>query len=424
MEDEDGSDSSEIRVEDWEYLPNSPNDDAKRKSWKKIIVVALIITALILSVILGSFPLQQISTTPSSPSRLHVATGDGFVFLSWTLVYISGQAPVTSYNVFRGIDNHNLTFFFSMDYEYQNQFSDHFVETETTYRYQVSAINRFGEGPRSPIANVTYHSLGEPTGWNRSVIDDSTLFGEYNSIAVDSNDEVHISYYDSFWQPGGGLKYATNKGGNWTTTRVPTYPSSGGRIGLHTSIATDSKDNLHISYFDFDSCTLRYATNVGGNWSNYTIDRNYFVGTYSSIGIDSKDCIHISYYDTTQADLKYATNSYGNWTNATIDSNGEVGASTSLAIDSLDRIHIAYYDRTNQAVKYTIGDGDIWSYTFIDTVGGEYETIDSSSISLDVDSSSFVHIAYYDWTDICLKYATNAGGAWHSTVVRNLMGVA
>ena len=76
------------------------------------------------------------------------------------------------------------------------------------------------------------------------------------------------------------------------------------------------------------------------------------VGYYTSIAIDSNDDVHISYYDSTNGDLKYATDKSGSWVTTSIDTSGNVGSYTSIAIDSNDDVHISYRDTTNTELKY------------------------------------------------------------------------
>ena len=246
------------------------------------------------------------------------------------------------------------------------------------------------------------------SGWIPEDVDHFSNYegavGLGNSIAVDSNNKVHISYatYNI-----GAVKYATNAGGSWTVT---TIDSSGvlGDLDGSTSIALDSRDKVHISYYDFMNGNLKYATNVGGSWATYTLDSMGTVGLSSSIAIDSNDKVHISYYDRTSADLKYATNAGGSWACFTVDSKKDVGEHTSIAIDTSNHIHISYYDRTNQHLKYATDASGSWTCYTLDSTGDA----GYSDTSIAVDSSNKVHICYDDGTNTALKYATNVDGPW------------
>ena len=150
--------------------------------------------------------------------------------------------------------------------------------------------------------------------------------GEYNSIAIDSSGFRHVAYYSG--QIGGGqyynLMYATDTSGSWVRYTVDNSVN----VGQYTSIALDSNDKVHISYFDDTNTDLKYATNAGGAWATVSVDTSS-VGKYTSIAVDSNDAVHISYYDTSFRDLKYATCSAvcsqaSSWNNLTIDNTGIV----------------------------------------------------------------------------------------------------
>jgi hypothetical protein len=71
-------------------------------------------------------------------------------------------------------------------------------------------------------------------------------------------------------------------------------------------------------------------------WQIVTVDYSLEedVGKYSSIALDSSDNVHISYYDETKKSLKYATNSSGLWQTETVDNDeGDIGEYSSIAFD-------------------------------------------------------------------------------------------
>jgi len=251
--------------------------------------------------------------------------------------------------------------------------------------------------------------------WVLTVVDggSSANLNEYTSISVDSNDAVHISYYDV---TNTNLKYATcssscSSASSWSKVTVD---SSSGDVGEHTSISVDSNDAVHISYYDVTNTNLKYATcssscSSASSWSKVTIESSSGdVGKYNSIAIDSNDALHISYRDSTNTNLKYATCSSSSctsswaWTRSTIDSVGNVGSRTSIAIDSNDAVHISYHDITSGDLKYATDQNGSWANTTVDSVGtvGQYT-------SIAIDSNDVVHISYYDATTKDLKYASN-----------------
>ncbi|MCH2642389.1 MAG: putative Ig domain-containing protein, partial [Candidatus Thalassarchaeum sp.] len=92
--------------------------------------------------------------------------------------------------------------------------------------------------------------------WVDISVDTTGIVGIWTSIAIDSNDAVHISYYDT---TNGGLKYATCSSGcttasNWDNVSVDTT----GDVGRYSSIAIDSNDAVHISYLDYTNRDLKY----------------------------------------------------------------------------------------------------------------------------------------------------------------------
>ena len=73
----------------------------------------------------------------------------------------------------------------------------------------------------------------------------------------------------------------------------------------------NSNDAVHISYYDTTNKDLKYATcasscSSASSWTTTSVDTTGIVGPYTSIAIDSNDAVHISYRDATNSDLKYA----------------------------------------------------------------------------------------------------------------------
>ena len=123
-----------------------------------------------------------------------------------------------------------------------------------------------------------------------------------SSIAIDSNDILHICYEYN------GLQYGYYNG-SW---HIETVDATGG-CG---SIAIDSNNNPRISYTSDGA--VKYAYYEDNEWHTETVSRN---GAGHSLAIDSNDNPHISY--SYNGNLYYAY--INNDCEANIDGDGEVG---------------------------------------------------------------------------------------------------
>jgi len=268
--------------------------------------------------------------------------------------------------------------------------------------------------------NNLYYAHFDGNSWSHSLVDgggSSYVNGQYNSIAIDSNDEIYISYYDGNEQD---LKYAYLDGSTWLTSSIDTM----GDVGKYSSIVIDSSNDIHISYYDETNDDLKYALGVGSGvsitWSISTVDSVGDVGDYSSIAVNSSNNAHITYLDVSNENLKYAYYNGNSWINSTINSGGRVAHQTSITIDSSDNIHVSYFDNQNNNLNYAYFGGSSWTTRTIDTGGG---TGSSTAVgfhsSIAVETNGRAYISYQDITNSDLKYAFYDGNQWSSTTVES-----
>jgi hypothetical protein len=198
-------------------------------------------------------------------------------------------------------------------------------------------------------SQVLSYATNTSGSWVTTSVDSSSYVGLYTSIALDSANKAHISYYDG---ANGNLKHALQNGDGTWTGGISTVDNSINDVGRYTSIAIDTNDHAHISYYDATAGALKYATDASGSWVKTTIDTGQ-AGMYSSITVNPSDnSIHITYYDELNGDLKYATNKYGGWGKDVVDASGVVGLFSDIALDIAGTVHISYYDPINAALKY------------------------------------------------------------------------
>lgn len=286
--------------------------------------------------------------------------------------------------------------------------------------------------------NPTDHSLSYATnasgGWVKSILDSTD--GKYTSIAIDSNNKVHISYYSWYLER---LKYATNASGNWVYTIVESgldlnhnYEDEPG-----TSIAIDSNNKVHISYLKFNSndcitqscshttmdvCknTIKYATNKNGSWTTETVysfhgDLEYVYRP--SIAVDSNNKAHIAftYCDLCEDRIYYATNASGAWITdpdlppiPTWDGGYWLtfyaGLFPSISLDSNNKVHIMHSEWLYGRLWYTTNASGEWL---------PYDMDDGSGYVMDTAAamdSGKLHTAYTIYNeetqDENLKYAS------------------
>ncbi len=83
------------------------------------------------------------------------------------------------------------------------------------------------------------------SSWSTPVsLDSAGYVGEYSSLAIDSNDNLHVTYYDGSYH---NLEYMTYDGSSWST---PVSLDSTDDVGKDSSLAIDSNDNLHVTYLE------------------------------------------------------------------------------------------------------------------------------------------------------------------------------
>jgi hypothetical protein len=248
-----------------------------------------------------------------------------------------------------------------------------------------------------------YYASYDGSNWTFETVDPAVGVGFFTSLALDSQDRPHITYYDTVH---GALKYAFFDSVGWNITTLDAYALSANEnsanldassdasacfvgdrdwrsfpsglpgedlgpdaisphidlvgYGLYSSIAIDAAGNIHISYYDSVNGNLKYAHTLLNSWIIQTIDFNGDVGAYSSLAVNSSGYGQISYYDKTNGNLKFAHFNGASWVSQTLDTNGDTGQFTSIALGQSQRPAISYYDATLGVLRYIVYNGSTW----------------------------------------------------------------
>ncbi|MFL2984249.1 MAG: putative Ig domain-containing protein [Candidatus Poseidoniaceae archaeon] len=307
--------------------------------------------------------------------------------------------------------------------------------------YSSSTLDLSNNQTMTPITPINSGGAVEP-----QTLSNLQVYGSHpHSLALDSNGDSHISMYDS---GNGNLKYISDSSGSWVETSLV----SANDVGGHNSLAIDSNNVIHIAYFGYlnpegtgvknlmySSCASSCGT--PSSWSSIIIDNSGDVGKYNSIAIDSNDNLHISYYDSSSANkaLKYATctslcTTASSWSSITVDDNGDIGEYASMTIDSNNDLHIVYSSAGTQGT----GSGNSNQYyatcTLSCTTASSWTITNlnapEDSIkwhSLTVDSNDVLHMVFYDqdlanpFYSMCASLCTSAS-SWSTTAIDNVGG--
>ena len=240
--------------------------------------------------------------------------------------------------------------------------------------------------------------------------------GIYNSIGLDSNGKVFISFNTTVGADD-SLDIATNTSGSWEITSIdPDCYSS-----ATPSMVIDSSNNIHIIYPDSESgvAYLKYATNTSGSWQITTISSSESSFGFAPVAIDSAGKLHICYivrYSSSTGPLKYLTNASGAWSETTLvdflTTDSIYSSYSSIALDQSDKVHISYYiGGDHNSLRYLTNRSGTWLDTTISSYSGDrYSTIVSA---ITVDNNGNAHICYSYRSKV--MYSTNASGSWEST---------
>ena len=153
------------------------------------------------------------------------------------------------------------------------------------------------------------------TDWTTIVqIRDEDKHHQFPAIAVDSNDNLHIVYMKG--EEGASNDYqvgyinSTDNGGSWGTEKILTNEPDVGDAAGYPAIAIDSNDNISViftctnHYLGFDDVLHMQSSDYGDTWTDWESDPIYQDAAHDQftgcIAIDDNDTKHSVWYGTNQ----------------------------------------------------------------------------------------------------------------------------
>ena len=286
-----------------------------------------------------------------------------------------------------------------LKYTYKDQNGWHTITLETSKSgsgYYVSLVLDSLGYPHLAYSQSTpdklKYAFESATGWHIFDLVNNTDVSNINLVLY--NDQARISYFENTEER---LMYMYFNGTNWTKE----YVTPGSTYGHYNSLALNSNGNPRISYYEFDNSneigTLMYAKRTPtGTWQIATVDNSADVGMWNSIAVDSLGNPRIS-YNVIDGALKYAYWNETRWIIETVDPLKSIASK--LILDPSGNPRIVYQDFISGNFKYAYREGSKWIINNIDTIDGVRK-----SISITMNPSGIPNVSYIS-SNSRLKYA-------------------
>ncbi len=247
-----------------------------------------------------------------------------------------------------------------------------------------------------------YYVRHDGERWVYGTVDAVSRVGRFAALSLDGAGHPHISYYDD---DHGTVKYASRTGLGWDIQTVDTLTAGG------TSIAALGADQVHICYLAHygNPYRLMHAYWDGVEWHREMVDSG---GQNSSLALDASGHPHVSYLGDSPTGLKYACWDGSTWHTQAVDGPGGQAGYASLALDSDGRPHVSYYDGLSRDLIYARREGDEWIAEIADgsSYVGRYN-------SIALDSADVPHVSYRDDNSHSVVHAHKVPLGWHREIV-------
>ncbi len=196
--------------------------------------------------------------------------------------------------------------------------------------------------------------------------EDKSDVGKFSSIALDSNENIYIAYYD---QTLGNLKVAWQNASGWQIEVVDTGDSEVevrgedgtltmetvlGNAGEWPSIAIDASGKIGISYLDVKNQDLKYASRntTSTEWTIEVVDTGDLVGADSALSLQG-GYPTIIYFDGRFNNIKVARKSSSTWSLEKLDGDNEaLGYHNEIKVID-NRHYVGCYNYTKKKIWFS-----------------------------------------------------------------------
>ncbi|NOZ86093.1 MAG: hypothetical protein GXP49_07485 [Deltaproteobacteria bacterium] len=243
--------------------------------------------------------------------------------------------------------------------------------------------------------------------------------GRYADLAVGKDGSLHLSYYDAQSQ---SLRYAVHDLQGWKI-QVVDHKDDAGR---YSSIALDTAGRPLIAYAagHGTAMQLRLAWKQGSTWKVQVVDIDGS-GEYASLIVMPQGGLRIAYYDLKERVLKLAAQGVNGFGSIVVDDGKRVSALSgqevkhdvgrwcSAAVSTAGDFGIAYFDATEGSLLFARPGPD--GKAAVETIdSGNGNTSKGQFASLAFDRNQRPVVAYQDSTNLDLLVAFKDGKGWHT----------
>ena len=245
-------------------------------------------------------------------------------------------------------------------------------------------------------------------GWSEDIrLTTASAFSDFPEIAVDTNNNVHITWEDK--RDGNYEIYYTKLDNNGNTLVDDTRLTTDSSYSRDPTIAVDTNNNVHITWNDNrDGNYEIYYTKLDNNGNTLVDDTRLTTASsfseWPAIAVDTNNNVHITWDDKRDGNWEIYYTKLDNNGNTLVDdtrltTDYEYSWYPAIAVDTNNNVHITWHDERDVY-------GEIY-YTKLDNNGNtlvddtRLTTNDASSWdpTIAVDTNNYVHITWYDQRD-------------------------